>query len=95
MLERILGYTVVAVTAWWAWTGPIHDWRSVSADEQMQAWSESMAHCLRGKEYVAGAGGTSTTDPEAACARELNLYRHEGRWYSYAAARPAAASHRS
>ena len=96
MLERILRSVVVAVAAWWAWTGPIHDWRTVSADDQLQAWSDSMARCIRGKEYVAGATGTSTADPEAACARELNLYRQDGRWYSYAAARPAAkASNRS
>jgi hypothetical protein len=89
MLSRVLGYAVIAVVGWWAWNGPIHDWRTVSADEQLQTNATNMARCMRGKEYVAGSGGAYTRDPEASCARELNLYRHEGEWYSHAAARPS------
>jgi hypothetical protein len=95
MLSRMLGLAALGALAWWAWNGPIRDWRTTSPEEQLRANAEQMALCLRGKEYVAGAGGAYTQDAEAACARELNLYRHEGRWYSYASTRPAAGQGRA
>lgn len=90
MVSRWLGIAAFAALAWWAWNGPISDWRTTSPEEQLQANAEQMALCLRGKAYVAGVGGAYTPDAEAVCARELNLYRHEGRWYSYASARTAS-----
>lgn len=90
-VSQLLSYVVFAAVAWWAWNGPIHDWRTVTVDEQLETNAGNMARCMRGKEYVAGSGGAYTRDPEASCARELNLYRHEGRWYSYSSARPAGA----
>lgn len=89
MASQAFGYVALALLAWWAWNGPIHDWRTVTAEEELQANADRMAHCLRGKSYVSGSGGAFTRDPEAVCARELNLYRHEGRWYSYESARPS------
>jgi len=91
-MSRMLGYVALALLGWWAWTGPIHDWRTVTAEEALQANAEQIALCVRGKAYVEGVGGGHTRDPEAACASELNLYRHEGRWYSHTSARPAEAN---
>ena len=49
---------------------------------------DNMQRCLRGKEYVAGATGVSSADPQAQCANKYRLYLHEGNWYSYDQKRP-------
>ena len=92
MLSKILSMLVATVAGWWAWTGPIHDWQTISVKEQAEANAQQMARCLYGKEYVASATGNGAIDPEAACARQLNLYRHEGQWFSYSQARKSAGS---
>ena len=78
-----LGYLVLAALAWWAWTGPLHDWRTVTPAEQTRANAEDMKRCLHGMAYVEGAGGPHTADPQAACAKRLNLYEEKGTWYRY------------
>ena len=96
MISRVvngLGYVVFAAAAWWVWNGPLHDMRTVTAEEQLQVNAEEMARCLHGMAYVEGAGSGSSADPEAACARKLNLYRHEGQWYSHSTPRPGSSAH--
>ena len=90
MVSKTLSLIVAAIVGWWAWTGPIHDWQTVTDKERTDANAKDMALCLSGKQNYYNATGNMVADPEAACARQLNLYRHEGQWYSYSQPRKAS-----
>jgi hypothetical protein len=84
-MKQLFSTLILLAAGWWTWNGPIHDWRHApqSDAELLQANEQNMARCLRAEEYITGATGQSNGDPEVRCARKYNLYRHEGRWYSY------------
>lgn len=84
-MKQWLGAVGLLAAGWWAWNGPIHDWRHApqSEAELLQANEQNMARCLRAEEYAYGATGQSKGDPEEICARKYKLYRHEGRWYRH------------
>lgn len=88
-LSDLLLYVVIAAGGWWLWTGPIHDMRTVSADEQLKINADNMAHCMAGEDFAANATGESRFDPEQHCAKRYNLYRENGVWYRHDQPRPA------
>ena len=87
-VSRLAIPVLIVFGAWWLWTGPIREMHTVTFEEQMQLNLDNIKRCLRAKEYVAGATGASSEDPQAQCANKYRLYQHEGKWYSYDQKRP-------
>ncbi len=87
-VSRLVILVLVVSGAWWLWSGPIRNMRTVTFEEQMELNLDNMKRCLRSKEYVAGATGVSSEDPQGQCAKKYRLYLHEGKWYSFDQKRP-------
>ncbi len=83
MASRYLGPVLVATVGWWAWTGPIHDMREETVQEELADHARTMSLCLRGEAFAAGAGANLEGDPESRCASRHGLYRYQGQWWSY------------
>lgn len=83
MASGYLKAVLAASVGWWAWSGPIQDMRDTSRQEQLAQNAHTMALCLRGEAFAAGAGATQEGDPEERCASRHGLYRYEGQWWSY------------
>ena len=69
-VSRLVILVLVVSGAWWLWSGPIRNMRTVTFEEQMELNLDNMKRCLRSKEYVAGATGVSSEDPQGQCAKK-------------------------
>ena len=83
MAVRILNTVLVGVVGWWAWTGPIADYRQKSLAETLAENARTMQFCLHGEAFAEGAGSARPGDPEKRCAARHRLYRYNGQWWSY------------
>ena len=84
MRFRILNTLLVVVVSWWAWTGPMREYRDKSMQEELAANARMMQVCLHGEAFAEGAGAGQGGDPEQRCAARHGLYRYQGQWWSYA-----------
>ena len=83
MITKHLGSVLLVALAWWAWNGPVAEWREQSLQERLAENARNMALCLRGEAFAAGAGANTSGDPQTLCAKRHGLYLHEGQWWAY------------
>jgi hypothetical protein len=88
MVGRIITLALLLAAGYWYWSGPYQARTRPDYRQSLEHNAETMRLCVHSRNYRAGATGQGTADPEAACAMEHNLYRHEGQWHSYDRVRP-------
>ena len=80
MIRNALGYLALAAVAWWLWTGPVQDMRSVSEEEVLKANAQNMARCMGAREFAATFAAPAERDAQRDCAKKYGLYLDQGQW---------------
>jgi len=90
MLQRLIVIVLVAGAGYWYWTGPYQDRVEPDYAQQLERNERALSQCIKNTTYQSGVTGRGPDagSVEATCARELDLYKDEGRWHSYSATRP-------
>lgn len=83
MLGKMITIALLLGLAYWYWSGPYQARVNPNYEQRLEENAEKMRVCIRSENYRAGATGVGTGSPEENCARKYNLYREDGRWYSY------------
>lgn len=83
MLGRLITLALLVGLGYWYWSGPYQTRVNPSYEQRLQEHAEKMRVCIRSENYRLGATGSGTGTPEDICARQYNLYRENGNWYSY------------
>lgn len=83
MLGRLITLVLVVGLGYWYWSGPYQARVNPSYEQRLQDNAEKMRLCIRSENYRVGATGMGTGSAEDNCAKQHNLYRDKGQWYSY------------
>jgi hypothetical protein len=83
MLERLLTIAIIAGGAYWYWSGPYQERVNPSYAQKLRKNADNMQECMETKKYAGVRTLTHAGDVETICAKQFNLYLHEGQWHSY------------